>query len=879
MSGLYRYAAFISYSSKDKDFAERLHRFLESFSIPSSLGNFDLIGDGKKNRIFPVFRDKDELTTGDLSESLQAALRASRCLIVICSERCQRSAWVNKEVEYFKGLDRGDVIFPIIAPDVSETLEGEALLKAVFPPSLDINGAYLLAGDARPGVDGFKGAALKIIAGMLEVDLGTLTERYKKRRRELRMHIGALTAAVALAFGALGVASYRSTQNEAADSLLTASREAYQNAEYEHAAKLALLATRPKPLLAQIPGGALQIMKSGLMHTAVFEMPESRQTAVDAAFIGGAGDFLTLSDQGGLDHWSLTGDVWRESAIDVAAPVRAIHAPEDGPAVFLAEDAASDLWLFENGPDGWARTRLNQGAVAKAVLGPNATIIAMLLRNGELAIIDRSSGQPATRTISAGSPAGFEASSQLVISQDSQAVFVINDPSRVCVVDLAVEREDCRFLDLAFTQYDEAGSQQIDAFLAISPNGPLFVGYGGGPNDHYSVRWDLENDRWRDVLLHGGGIGRIATCHDVERCGVIIEHYNAVTLNNYRTLERWVGADIDNGPSLATSIAVAPRRAAILTANGAVSLWSSRASSGAFSAARYGYAPDHVFSMTMGGFPEQVAVSRSGLVLVRSDVGEIVVFDAARPDAPAYFEGPNTILTRVFANARADVDALAPDLASDEFPFAAVTHDHRRMVLGGRRSTVRVATRRQDGAWSYEDLPGPPGQVQALDIASHGERFIAAGHDVVSTDNLAWVYTRKSSGDWRRNRLEGHMDTVTAVGLSEDGRFAVTMDRDREIRVWTEDRSGRWYGLATPSTSALDGPGSFSVDLLEPEPSQLLGDPAPIARARMCAYLTAGEIHESTGEIHRPLVRLTEADMARTPLLSALGHRAGDQIC
>jgi hypothetical protein len=52
MAELFRYAAFISYSSKDAPFAQRLHRALEAYAIPKSLGAFDLIGGGKKNRIY-----------------------------------------------------------------------------------------------------------------------------------------------------------------------------------------------------------------------------------------------------------------------------------------------------------------------------------------------------------------------------------------------------------------------------------------------------------------------------------------------------------------------------------------------------------------------------------------------------------------------------------------------------------------------------------------------------------------------------------------------------------------------------------------------------------------------------------------------------------
>ena len=60
MISAYRYAAFISYSSKDSAFAVRLHRALESYRIPRALGSFQVVGGGKPNRVYPVFRDRDE---------------------------------------------------------------------------------------------------------------------------------------------------------------------------------------------------------------------------------------------------------------------------------------------------------------------------------------------------------------------------------------------------------------------------------------------------------------------------------------------------------------------------------------------------------------------------------------------------------------------------------------------------------------------------------------------------------------------------------------------------------------------------------------------------------------------------------------------------
>jgi hypothetical protein len=78
MAELYRYAAFISYSSKDAPFARRLHRALESYGIPASLGSFNLIGGGKRNRIYPVFRDREELLRWSTKPALIARNHAFR---------------------------------------------------------------------------------------------------------------------------------------------------------------------------------------------------------------------------------------------------------------------------------------------------------------------------------------------------------------------------------------------------------------------------------------------------------------------------------------------------------------------------------------------------------------------------------------------------------------------------------------------------------------------------------------------------------------------------------------------------------------------------------------------------------------------------------
>lgn len=202
MTEQYRYAAFVSYSSKDAPFAKRLHRALEQYGIPTSLGRFDLLGGGKsKNRVYPVFRDREELPAGEIGARIQSALRDSRALIVVCSPHAAESPWVQNEIESFVKLGRQDRIFALIADNapVTDPMGADAT-ESCFPPAFRgdaLEGAKLepLAADARPGKDGFRNAWLKLVAGLIGVTPGQLIDRDRRRRRTQVIQWAAASAA------------------------------------------------------------------------------------------------------------------------------------------------------------------------------------------------------------------------------------------------------------------------------------------------------------------------------------------------------------------------------------------------------------------------------------------------------------------------------------------------------------------------------------------------------------------------------------------------------------------------------------------------------------------------------------------------------------
>ena len=195
----YKYWAFISYSSKDVRVAKKLHRRLETYRIPR-----DLVGRPGRDtevpkKIFPVFRDRDELPlSSDLGASIEDALRASRYLIVLCSPHAAKSQWVNEEVRYFKSLGREDRILAIIL-DGEPTVDDDpgCQKQECFPPALrfvvDAEGNTTaertepIGGDLRRGGDGWNAAFLKAVAGITGMGYDSFARRAAKRQRRQRL--------------------------------------------------------------------------------------------------------------------------------------------------------------------------------------------------------------------------------------------------------------------------------------------------------------------------------------------------------------------------------------------------------------------------------------------------------------------------------------------------------------------------------------------------------------------------------------------------------------------------------------------------------------------------------------------------------------------
>src|SRR5262245_21979154 len=111
-----KYWAFISYSHRDEAWARWLHGALETYRVPKQLARSATRDGGPAaDRIYPVFRDRDELSGGfDLSEKITSALYQSRFLLVICSPNAAASRHVQQEIDIFKNFGRDKLVLCLI---------------------------------------------------------------------------------------------------------------------------------------------------------------------------------------------------------------------------------------------------------------------------------------------------------------------------------------------------------------------------------------------------------------------------------------------------------------------------------------------------------------------------------------------------------------------------------------------------------------------------------------------------------------------------------------------------------------------------------------------------------------------------------------------
>lgn len=226
MSKKYKYDAFISYrhTELDKFVAEKLHKELESFSLPRSIAKKRK---GQKTKIERVFRDKDELPlTSNLEDPIVQALQSTEWLIVICSPRLWESLWCKKEIETFVALrGREHVLAVLIEGEPAESFPDELLYKTELRRNADGTEEEVkipvepLAADVRGKtkkemLKAMKTEALRLQAAMFGLPYDDLRQRHRERKMRRIVTASLIGGAACLLFGIYSTATALRIQHQ-----------------------------------------------------------------------------------------------------------------------------------------------------------------------------------------------------------------------------------------------------------------------------------------------------------------------------------------------------------------------------------------------------------------------------------------------------------------------------------------------------------------------------------------------------------------------------------------------------------------------------------------------------------------------------------------
>jgi hypothetical protein len=244
-SNTFRYRAFLSYSHRDREVGDRLHRELENYRIPRDLVGKAATFGSVPRKLRPIFRDRYDLEAGhSLREQLIEALKSSEALIVMCSPAAAASPYINEEIRLFKAAGRSHRVYPVIVAGEP----GDAA-RECFPRNLlrrvDGDGVVTgdleepIAADMRDQGDGAELARLKLIAGLLGVDLDELRRREDGERRRRQRRLVAVAAAMTLlAILAIVFAGYSQVLNRRLTDALASETAAKEQAQQRYAQAL-----------------------------------------------------------------------------------------------------------------------------------------------------------------------------------------------------------------------------------------------------------------------------------------------------------------------------------------------------------------------------------------------------------------------------------------------------------------------------------------------------------------------------------------------------------------------------------------------------------------------------------------------------------------
>lgn len=797
-----RYAAFISYSHAEEEFANWLHKRLEDYRIPRSLvGRVGPAG-SQPRRIGKVFRDRVELSAAhDLGGEIRKALERSDALIVLCSQRSAQSEYVEEEIRYFKELGKGDRIFAAILDGEPHAAgkPGRTAADECFPRALMYalgSGAALsdqpepnepIAADFRESKDGRENGSLKIIAGLLGVGLDDLVQREKQAERGRRRRFQLIAGAMAvLAVGAAGASVFAFRQTSIAEQQ---SKEAdLQRNQAEQ--QFAKAAERYSNLVSVTSD---EIRRAGnpeiSLLMSLYADPTGERMGVSQTYVSAAGYSSARASLAA----SLVADQV-QLVLRTDHPISSAAISPDGKRVVAGfEDADhAQVWDATNASPLVTLTGHTK-SLNSVAFSPNGNRIVTTSLDNTARVWDAASGsqlmvlQGHAKGVFSGafSPDGkrivtasFDTTARIwdaesgrtliILTSDRELNFAAYSPDGRRIVtgsdanvgevwDAGTGSQLVRLV--GHTDYVVAGS--------FSPDGRFIL---TGSQDGTARLWNAATGQLLKTFdPRAGVIGTVAFSSDGAL--MLTGSSDAVT----RVWDTSTGnliASLAGHSNLVSSVQISPGSEGILTAS-----WDKTVRLRSVDAR-----PLLAFR-GQGGFVPAIGFSPDGTRVVTGlENGTVRVWDAATGAPIATLAGHTKL-----------------DGHLNQVTSAAFSPDGQRIVSGGRDMTARV----WDAASGNQALVlrGHTDDVETVAFSPDGARILTGGHDGLV---LLWD---ASDGKLLREVQKG--GSVRSVEFSPDGKSIITASYDKTARVWNAETGEL---IATLQHTEWVNSASFSPD-------------------------------------------------------------------
>ena len=792
-----KYWAFLSYSHTDGKWGDWLHKALETYRIPRRLVGKESRGGKIPDRLFPIFRDREELpVSADLSANINDALNESRYLIVICSPRSAQSRWVGEEIKTFKKLGREDRILALIVdgePNASEGKPGFTVEEECFHEAMryrirdgEISDIRLepIAADAREGRDGKIAAKLKLIAGLLGIDYDDLRQREQERRLKRGRNVILSALLLVALFAALSIAflikEREATKARAEEAKQRNLAEVQSNQRQQllvESARSDLLNAREK-----LQRGEAPIAFAYLARSLVYD---SSNPAI-------AGEAIAA-----LNEWMYPAPIELFEHRDQVNTVQ--FSPNGKWIVTSSNDKTAGVWDIESGR-AIAILRGHEKAILDAEWSPDGERVATGSDDNTARVWDAKTGA-LLLTLT-----GHSGSVQWVrFSPDGGRIATKSNDKTVRIWDA---RDGASIASLSFQSHGIHAAQW-------SPDGQRIV---TACDDRTAQVWNARDGKLIVTLLgHGGAVLGAQFSPDGQR---------VVTASWDKTARVW---DAQDGKVLATleghqegvrNAQFSPDGELVVTASDddTARIWESK--TGKLHATFTGHRAD-VTNVQFSGDGRRL--------LSFSSDGTAQLWDADSGAGLAIFRGPNLIRSAQFSPDGSRI-ATAGDRIARVWPA-----ESRRLLVnlrppagmvrnlqfspdGERILTSSLSTKFQDVAriWKLRGDEGvvtlrdrdekntkpglgtvglpremtsigfsPAGDLVVTGYRGGGENWSVKARKLVpsSVKATAKVWNAKTGALIRE--LEGHTLTIDGAAISADGARIVTASVDRSARIWS----------------------------------------------------------------------------------------------